>query len=281
MGTNGTIGRSPSSGGVRAEMVYLRDLDVTPVTYYTTGEDLPRRVGNYARFEVTVQDARRHTQDLALDNQGFELLSCQTVVTDFHADDIITDVYYRETKDLLEELTGASEFLVFDHTIRLDRSQVAGELGHRAPVQLVHNDYTVQSGPARVRDLLDAHDTERWLSGRVVEVNVWRPTRGPVRSMPLGVCDAGSVAPADLARVDLVYPQRTGEIYHAVYNADHRWFYFPEMVPDEALVFQCYDSAADGRARFTLHTAFELPGPPPDTPPRESIEVRALLYFES
>ena len=272
---------SADNGRVRAELVYLRDLDVTPVTYYTAGEDLPRRVGNYARFEVTVQDARRLTHDLTLDTQGFMLEPCGTTVTNFHCDNIVKDLYYRETRTLLKKLTGAAEVLVFDHTIRLARPAGVGELGQRAPVQLVHNDYTIQSGPTRVRDLLDAPAAERWLSGRVVEVNVWRPTRGPVRSMPLGVCDAGSVAPIDLARVNLVYPQRTGEIYHAVYNPAHRWFYFPEMSPDEALVFKCYDSVDDGRARFTLHTAFDLPGPPPDSPPRESIEVRALLHFES
>jgi len=35
----------------------------------------------------------------------------------------------------------------------------------------------------------------------------------------------------------------------------------------------------DGRARFTAHTAFEDPTSPPDAGARESIEVRALIFW--
>ena len=49
---------------------------------------------------------------------------------------------------------------------------------------------------------------------------------------------------------------------------------------DEALVFKVYDSEKDGRARFTAHVSFEDPSTPPDAPPRESIEVRAIAFFE-
>jgi hypothetical protein len=59
----------------------------------------------------------------------------------------------------------------------------------------------------------------------------------------------------------------------------HRWFYFPRMRRDEALVFKVYDSLQDGRARFTPHTSFDDPDSPPDAPPRQSIEARALAFF--
>ena len=53
------------------------------------------------------------------------------------------------------------------------------------------------------------------------------------------------------------------------------------MRADEALLLKCYDSATDGRARFTPHSAFEDPTTPPDAPPRESIELRTLVFFEA
>ena len=51
-----------------------------------------------------------------------------------------------------------------------------------------------------------------------------------------------------------------------------------EAAADEALLIKCYDSLADGRARFAPHTAFTDPTAPVDAPPRESIEIRTLVF---
>ena len=51
------------------------------------------------------------------------------------------------------------------------------------------------------------------------------------------------------------------------------------MTRDEALVFKVYDSLKDGRARFTAHTSFEAPATPPNAEPRQSIEMRALVFY--
>lgn len=47
----------------------------------------------------------------------------------------------------------------------------------------------------------------------------------------------------------------------------------------EAPLLKCYDSAEDGRVRFTAHTAFDDPTSPPNAAPRESIETRAFVFF--
>jgi hypothetical protein len=83
----------------------------------------------------------------------------------------------------------------------------------------------------------------------------------------------------DFVATDLKYRDRTGEVYSVAFNPGHRWFYFPHMQRNEALLLKCYDSVEDGRARFTAHTAFEDPNSPSDAAPRESIEVRTLLFF--
>ena len=51
------------------------------------------------------------------------------------------------------------------------------------------------------------------------------------------------------------------------------------LSPDEAIFFKVYDSATDGRARFTLHTAFELPDAGPNAAPRHSVEMRLFAFF--
>jgi hypothetical protein len=152
------------------------------------------------------------------------------------------------------------------------------ENGAREPVKFAHNDYTVKSGPQRVCDLLPAEASEL-LKHRFAMINVWRPIRGPVQESPLGVCDARSIAPTDWVPSDLKYRDRTGEVYSITFNPNHRWFYFSRMQPNEATLLKCYDSMEDGRARFTAHSAFEDPSSPPDAAPRESIEVRTLVFF--
>ena len=109
-------------------------------------------------------------------------------------------------------------------------------------------------------------------------INLWRPIRGPLRDAPLAVCDARTVAAGDLVASDLVYRDRVGETYGVTYNPEHRWFYVPDMQPDEALLLKCYDSSIDGRARFAPHTAFDDPTAPADMLPRESIELRTLVF---
>ena len=262
---------------VDAPMTYLADLSVKPVTYNPppgTGE--PRRVGNYGAFRMHIRDARPIADALDLDREAFALRRHDTAVRDFYDEREVRDVYYGEIERLLKEATGAQEVVVFDHTIRVAERAVAR--GLRAPVQLVHNDYTEKSGPQRVRDLLGEAAPAK-LRRRFAEYNVWRPIAGPVRTMPLGLVDASSIAPADLATADLVYADRTGEIYHGVHNPEHRWFYFPQMERHEAVLIKCYDSMTDGRARFSLHSAFDDPTAPANAPPRESIEVRSFAFF--
>ena len=266
---------------IDAPVVYLADLDVKPVTYNPPpGTALPHRDGNYRPFTVAMHDGRQVADDLSLDREGFALVRHETAVSDFYDDDEVHAVYYPELEKLLKRETGAARVVIFDHTRRADGGGEPGAKAERAPVRLTHNDYTENSGPRQVRDSLPADEAEEALKHRFIEVNVWQPISGPVLSSPLGLVDASSIAPGDLVAVDLVYQDRTGEIYHGLYNPDHRWYYFPKMRADEAVLIKCFDSATDGRARFSLHTGFDDPTTPADAPPRESIETRALLFFD-
>ena len=147
----------------------------------------------------------------------------------------------------------------------------------RQPVTRVHNDYTEGSGPQRIRDLLPA-EADALIERRYAFINVWRPTKGPVLESPLAVCDARSVAPEDLVGCDIVYRDRTGEIYTVTFSPRHKWLYFPKMQVDETILIKCYDSELDV-ARFAPHVAFNDPTAPADAPPRESLEIRTVAFF--
>jgi hypothetical protein len=179
---------------------------------------------------------------------------------------------------LVKAETGAKRVVVFDHTLRTADEDDRQARKLREVVQRVHNDYTEWSGQQRVRDLLP-DEAEALLTRRFAIVQVWRPIRHPVETFPLAICDARSVAPDDLVVSERRYPNRVGQTYAVTYNPDHRWYWFPLMRREEALVFKVYDSLQDGRARFTAHTAFDDPTAPAGARPRESIEIRTLAFF--
>ena len=228
---------------------------------------------------VSIADGRPATDRLSLDGAGFELHSHDTAITSFYDDDEVATIYYPEVEQLVKAATGAGRVVIFDHTVRIEDAAQRDERAARGLARVVHNDYTVRSGPQRVLDLLDEEDAEIFLRHRFAIVNVWRSIGAPVETTPLAIADARSVAPEDFVAADRVHPNRIGEIYQVVHSPHHRWFYFPEMRRDETLLLKCYDSATDGRARFTAHAAFDDPTATDDAAPRESIEVRTLISF--
>lgn len=271
-----------TSSHVNAPMSYL---DVEGVqekpTYYlcTPPAGVPQRNTTQVKHTMAIQNAREHIDEISLDKQGITFTPHETAVKNFYDAEEVRAVYYPEVVELIKKMTGAEKVHVFDHNVRCAPMCARGENGAREPVKFAHNDYTLKSGPQRVRDLLPAEEAEERLQHRFAVINVWRPIRGPVQDAPLAVCDAASMTQDDFNETDLKYEDRTGEVYSVSHNPNHRWFYFPQMERNEAMLLKCYDSATDGRARFTAHSAFEDPTSPPDAPARESIETRTLVFF--
>src|SRR5690242_6653879 len=259
---------------VEATINYLAPMAERPFFLaYQAPEGTPSRNTKGDRRTVAIEDARTLDPAPSLDREGFALAHHATAVRDLRDHDAIRRAYYPEVEALVKAVTGAARVVAFDHNVRSSTK----ETGVQPPVRYAHNDYTERSGPQRVRDLLP-DDAERLLRARFAVVNVWKPIRGPVRQSPLAVCDARTIAADDFVPTDLRYRDRAGEVYSLGWSPRHRWFYFPRMQADEAMLLKCYDSAPTV-SRFTAHSAFDEPGTPEDAPPRESIEVRTLAFF--
>ena len=279
---NANVTRISDLAHIEAQLNYLAPMAERPRNYtFDPPPGVPRSNSTHEAHTVAIHDARPLASEISLDREGFALLHQQSAVRDFWDEDEVRRVYYPEVQRVLAEVTGASKVFIFDHTLRR-RVKGAVDWSREAPRQpatRVHVDHTADSGPQRVRDFF-GDESAALLRGRVQVINLWRPIRGPLRDAPLAVCDAESVASGDLVASDLVYQHRVGETYGVKFNPSHRWFYVPQMQPDEALLLKCFDSATDGRARFAPHTAFEDPTAPADAPPRESIEIRTLVFHE-
>jgi hypothetical protein len=264
---------------VLAPLSFLVPMAEKPVAYnYTPPPGVPVRTGKSEDHWVRIRDARPLIDQLSLDREGFVLLRQQSAVKNFYDEDEIKSVYYPECERVMKEATGAARVVAFDHIVRNAAMAALEGSCIKIPAKRVHNDYIAWSSPKRVHDLM-GDEAEELLKHRFAIINLWRPISGPVLESPLTLCDAQSLAKEDLVASDLRYPDRTGETYAITYNPNQRYYYFPKMQPDEPVLIRCFDSALTGAARFSRHTGFDDPETPPDAPPRESIEVRTLVFF--
>lgn len=233
---------------------------------------------------VQIEDIRGKEDEFSLDISGFQYYRHPAKHTKFTNNKEIEEEYYPESVELLKKLTGASRVVIFDHTIRRRRPGVIDDNPQkRQPFALVHVDQTAASSVARVHRHLPATDVPALLRGRFQIINLWRPISHSAVDWPLAVCDfRGLDIKEDLVPVALVYPDREGETYGVKYTHNQKWMYKSAMDPEDLVLLKCFDSVQDGSvATMTPHTAFEDPKTPKDTPLRESIELRALVFYEN
>ncbi len=265
---------------IEASLIYLADTGEKLVTQVAAPGGRDRRLGgdNSETHRVTIHNGRPLADNFMFEREGFRFVDHATRVADFFDADEIRRVYYPECQALIRQVSGAKRVVVFDHTLRTASEAQRETQKIRDVVSRVHNDYTEWSGPQRVRDIM-GEEAEALLRGRFAIIQVWRPINHPVESHPLAICDAQTVRPETLVVNERRYPGRVGQTYGITYDPGQRWYWFPHMRPDEALVFKVFESLKDGRARWTAHTAFADPAAPPHARPRESIEIRTLAFF--
>jgi len=255
-------------------------------------------VDEHVARQCAMHDGRELVPPASLDSMGFALKSWPTGCSeaDFRDEETVVGTYYGEMMELVKAASGAQRVYIFDHTVResgnTNLNAEAG--GSAAPVPRVHCDYTAAGAPRRLTQLgdegiysrlrgrtLTPDDVAKLAEGRFAFINVWRSIDDawPVMRLPLAVCDENTVPESDRFIYELRFPDRTGENYSLRHSDAHKWYAYSRMAQDECLVFKVYDKKQDG-PRFVFHTAFDDPSSPPDAPPRKSIEVRAIAFFD-
>ncbi|KAF9524914.1 hypothetical protein CPB83DRAFT_819389 [Crepidotus variabilis] len=250
----------------------------------TTGE----RQGNISREEkeVVIENIRGKEDIVGLDTTGFQYFKAPAKHTSFASDEEVQREYYPESIELLKKLTGATKVVLFDHTIRRHRpGKVDDSPDKRQPVSQAHVDQTTKASVARVHRHLPADEAPELLKKRFQIINLWRPISHAALDYPLALCDYRSVEPEKdtfpIALVKRLYPDREGETLGVRYSEKLKWKYLRGMTPDEIVLIKCFDSQQDGSvAVFTPHTGFKDPSTPDDAPLRESIELRAIVFYD-
>jgi hypothetical protein len=267
-----------STESVTAALTFFVDNGEKPVNYVT--EKGLERGGEYREHALAIRDGRPIRDSLSLDREGFELWPHDTTMTDFFDPEEVERVYNREIVELIKEATGAKRVFVFDHTVRVENEEVRTEKQVREPVLFVHNDYTDESGPQRVRDLLPADEAEDLLTRRFAIINIWRSIAGPVQTTPLALCDAQTIGPEQLITAERRTKDRVGHTQAMTYSDDNRWYYFSDMERDEAVLLKTYESDPANHGGPSGHSAFTNPAAPADAAPRQSIETRVFAFFD-
>ncbi len=229
---------------------------------------------------MVIADAR--SQNMTLDEAGFELVRHRSAVADFTDRETSGAVYRAEIVELVGALSGAELVLVNSPGILRfsERSELSGQLDNSRPARFAHVDVSDPTAAAFARG---AAPPGRELA-RAVHYNIWRALSAPPQDVPLAVCDARTVKPGDMIAADAVFdapgkPEWSFEGLVVAHAPGHRWYWFPDMQRDEAIVFKTNDSEP-GRAHCVPHVAFDNPACPAGAPPRVSIEMRALaLWF--
>ena len=267
-----------STGSVTADLTFFVDSGEPPVNYVR--DNRLERGGEYRQHALDLRDGRAIRDSLSLDKEGFVLLPHDTKMVDFFDTDEVERVYNPEIEALVKAATGATRVFVFDHTLRVENDDLRDEKQVREPVLFVHNDYTEQSGPQRVRDLLPPDEAEDLLTRRFNIINIWRSIAGLVQTTPLAVCDAQSISPGQLITAERRTKDRVGHTQAMTFSEHNRWYYFSDMGRDEAMLLKTFESDEKNYGGPSGHSAFSNPNAPADAAPRESIETRVFAFFD-
>lgn len=276
-----------------------RGHDALAVLSYTEEKE-DGSAGRPVHVDVVIRDARPALAAgrLSLSQHGFNLAPWPTRLstTDFYTPANVERRYYPEMEELIKRETGASTVVILNNIVRnagqADQRGKAnpfagGGNGVNGYANVVHTDFRAKRSAQRYHEQpVGVREANGAANGKYIMINAWRNISGtaPIFNNTLACCDQTSVSsPEDYLSVDVpLTAEATAEQYRLKSHTAHRhkWYYFPSMMKDEVLLFIQYDSDVNNPTRFCFHTAFDDPTVDPKLPQRESVEVRAIAFFQ-
>jgi len=231
--------------------------------------------GNLISPELVATQVQVHDVRDADNDTSFKYTSVGFVVSKTDVD-VLRDHewqsgYEIEIQQLLKTELDVEEVIVFDHTVRID-----DDLSDRKPARNVHSDYSSDGAQQRLVDLLGQKHAAEWAAGHYAFINVWRPIEAEINSSPLGFIVPASVDEKDWMLLDLIYPDRQGQILGLAANPAHEWIYQSKMTPREVAYFNIFDNR--GRPSIA-HSALDMIENPDIQTVRKSIESRTLVRY--
>jgi hypothetical protein len=257
--------------------------------FWAPGREL--NTGVYAPYPVTIRNARLGGP-FTLESHGFCLARHLSAVSDWENQYAPDSAYAAEVAEVAKRLTGADMVIALGGMIR---DSAATSPTVQPPAAEAHVDFTERCAERRAAALYHKAHPDGAGYRRFIGFSLWRALSAPPQDMPLALCEGRSLrddegthnTKVDVTEIptgDALYAPIAGEedmlaatIFH--YSPEHRWWYFPDMQPEEVVFIKLYDSD-HSKAWRCPHTAFR-DTTRPDARPRRSMEFRAMAYFSS
>ncbi|KAK4152486.1 hypothetical protein C8A00DRAFT_34844 [Chaetomidium leptoderma] len=202
----------------------------------------------------------------------------------FDDDDWVESVYLPELHRSVCDALGAKDMTIFDWMLRkrapsFPVRQPGQENGEaHQPSLSAHIDYTTAELASRLPRYF-GEGKDEILSRRYQVINIWKPLTGPCRDFPMAYLDPASVdREKDLIAVDEVFPTVANEVFQVRWNPNHKWYYVPDQLESEVAIFNAFDSDK-GQSLAVPHCSFDLGDATGSAVPRQSIEVRAFIFY--
>ena len=268
---------TPKPTDVRAKIGYSARTEKRPYFYANAHE---KDYVPLAPAEVEIRDARG--RDCSLDVEGFTLVEHASTVADLTDLGEVSRVHRGEIVDLLKQVTGCDEVVMTPFGILRFSEKLGENAAHdnSHPARFVHVDMAKEAAAEARAKSAPAGRT----IARSAQYNVWRSLAGGTQDVPLGLCAYPSLSRDDLIDCDAIFDPLDGSPewgfpnYLLAENPAHRWYYYSDMTPAEAIVFKTSESDPE-RAQLMPHGAFDNPAAGPDAPPRVSLEMRGTCYW--
>ncbi|MDE5458837.1 hypothetical protein GWE18_40140 [Bradyrhizobium sp. CSA112] len=244
-------------------------------------------------YDVPIRNARPIMDELSLDKEGFILTHHKTACADVRDLELMRERYVDEMVPFIKNHFNASWVVPFRRTIHLRRAAGAAvpkggwntaAAGARGPGGFAHIDYAPVAAPMIAARESQHEGVPIRPYSRLMLIQAWRALSPPPQDIPLAFCDATTVRDTDIAIADYVSDAQnkaatTTKNLVSRFNPDHRWYYFPDMVADELILFKGYDSD-DHYKLWSPHSAFDDRRTYANAKARESVEARFFVYYE-
>ncbi|KAL1304236.1 hypothetical protein AAFC00_000653 [Neodothiora populina] len=237
--------------------------------------------------DVTLEDVRGRKDRFTIEDNGFEIVVLPETLAyhDFEDETKIKQVYLPQIAQLLMDMLGASRVQIFEHLVRrrhISFPIATGEVyQHYQPTTTAHIDMT-QGWARKMAGRLNHRSGIHELPSQSYQfVNVWKPLRGPIQDWPLALCNPATVSEDSTIAGDIVFEDMEMENTLLHYDNEQKWYYLSDQKPDEAWIFVQGDNRSGIEHKCVPHTSFSHRDYTGGSLPRESIEVRALVFYDT